>query len=66
MDWQPIETMPQDGRQVRIKYSGGDEAVVSASPMTALSRTDAVTLAKVGVWPDHKRWTATHWAPLDE
>ncbi len=63
--WRPIETMPTDGRMVRIKMSGGSEHIAPAHKITEAPRHVRLELVKAGTWPDHKDFTPTHWAPLE-
>jgi len=60
--WNPIDTIPHDGAEVLIAFSGGG-ICISQAPVE-LSKEDKVKLAKEGHWPDYKNFTPTHWMPL--
>ena len=64
-EWQPIETKPNDGRMGEIKLSGGDICVAPLLRLSPLSRSDRVAMAKEGHWPDHRKFTETHWRYLE-
>ena len=63
-EWFPIDTMPADGRMIRIKFSGGDECLAPASPMRKPNFHERKQMVKRGGsdgWPDSRKWTPTHW-----
>lgn len=60
--WQPIETIPNDGRQVLIAYRGG-MCIAPAKKMYEPSRREKATLAEGGYWPNAD-FIPTHWTEL--
>ncbi len=64
-EWQPIETQPLDGSQVRFRNQVG-EYIAPSVKSRELTREQKLELFKhSGEFPNVK-WNATHWKPLDE
>lgn len=61
--WLPIETLPNRGNEiVEIKMSGGSTCrAPGISDMTPEEKRD---MAAMGIWPDYKNFTPTHWRRL--
>ena len=62
--WRPIESRPDDDTQIRLKFPDGEECICPARPGRPLNFHERKTLAKMGHWPDHRKWTPTHWRPV--
>lgn len=65
-EWRPIETQPLDGSQIELLMSGGTTCQAPSLPPQEIDTATRLKLAKQGRWPDHRRFTATHWRPIEE
>jgi len=63
--WKPIDTIPDDGRQVLIACRNKSICIAPATQMREPTRKEKLTLAQGGYWPD-AGFIPTHWAELPE
>ena len=64
--WQPIETVPRDGRQVLFWTPNGGIHIAPAVPQPDrghLRRLNRDVYIETGEWPN-AGWNPTHWMPL--
>lgn len=66
-EWRPIETIPNDDKLVLLYLSGGDMCLAPGHLPVNLSKNQTKAMLKAtGTWPDHLKYTATHWMPLPD
>lgn len=65
VDWQPIDTLERDGRQVMFWCPAGPlfAPASPAPPRHELRRIHREIYEATGTWPD-ARYAPTHWAEL--
>ena len=61
--WWPIDTAPIAAEQIEVRYPSGLTSV-GPWPMAELTKAEQIKMAKLGQWPDFKKWTPTHWRPV--
>jgi hypothetical protein len=65
IDWQPIETVPKDGRQVLLHTRNGTIAIASSSVLKEATQAEKIAMYKNDGSLPNAGFLPTHWAFLN-
>ena len=63
-EWQSIDTLKRDDRQVLFSCRAGLFIAPASSLTRELTKAERLKLAKAGTWPDYYNFAPSHWMEL--